>query len=169
MISAITNTDIALTRLRSHTGAAIPPPLAADVRVLWRVRVSLRAMSSARVAAGRAITAEVIHLLRNRFQMVWPNTMPHSAQVVDMEAIWDRGNTKLVGPAMGIHLGPRAVGHAANSETTIAIGETFGSPQPTRIGEFHFRPETDSWFLRLRAVLSKHDSIVTPMVVQFTS
>ena len=152
-----------------HTNAAFPPPLFSDVGVFGGVRMALRAMRRRCVFSRGRSSTQGVDLLRNRFQMVWPNTMPHAAKVIDSQSIWDRGNTKLVGPAMGIHLGPRAVGHAANSETTIAIGETFGSPQPTRIGEFHFRPETDSWFLRLRAVLSKHDSIVTPMVVQFTS
>ena len=146
-----------------QTNAALPPSLFSDVGVLRGVRMAVRAMRSRSVPSRRRCSTQSVDLLRNRFQVVWPNTIPYAAKVIDSQATWDRRNTELVGPAMGIHLIPSAVSHAANSETPIAIGKTFGGPEPTRISEFYFRPETDSWLLRFRAVLSKHSSIVTPM------
>ena len=149
----------------TQASAALPPPLRADVGVLWAVRVAVRAVSHARVPSRWPIAAKVVDLLRNRFQVVRPNTVPNPAQVIDRQAIWDRRNTELVSPAMGIDLISRAIGNAANPEASVAVREALSRPQPTGVGELHLRPKADSRINGFGAKASWHSSIVTPMPV----
>ena len=111
------------------------------------------------------IATKVVDLLSNRLQVVWPNTVPYAAQVVDGEATWNRGDAELVSPAMGVGLISCAIGKASNAEAAVAVREALSRPQPTGVGEFHLRPKADSGINGFGAKASCHSSIVAPIPV----
>lgn len=106
------------------------------------------------------------HILRmsHWFQMIWPNAMAHSAQVIQFQALRDRAHKMKVGPAVSAAQPVHGKGPITSRPSA--------SPQPTCLGLVHLRPKP--FFARNKwccsGILTGHrvTSGVVPSVVSAT-
>lgn len=125
--------------LLSLTFATTPRTRAFNSRVLRGELVVALAMGLPSMSRTEPLPAHHVLVWRDRFQMLWSDTSPHPAKVVEVQSRRDRAIGKFVGEPVCRHL------TSVDAEQAVALAwgqDRFRSgPGPARLGLVDERPE----------------------------